>query len=178
MTVCRYYFCISTYYLKIYLCVNKYSAVCKTVGIIMENSSENIENLYRKENKLDEKLRLSSFIIFSIFQIAFASKFLLGESDTSLLLFIFGISILMILLVKIPSLRSLYISKEKINAEFDNLKDQVKKADTKIDEAKDKIEKLFLLTMSNPMYHNLEKLANPPFGEYFMESALKENCTI
>jgi hypothetical protein len=64
-------------------------------------------------------------------------------------------------------------SKGNLKAEFEVLKAQVKETGVKVDETKDQIEKLFLLTMSKPMYHNLQKLANPPFGGYFMESALK-----
>lgn len=50
---------------------------------------------------------------------------------------------------------------------------QVVENSNKIDETKESVDKLFLATMSGPMYNNLKKLDNPPFGNYKMDNGLK-----
>lgn len=135
-------------------------------------------------DKTDEKLRIYTFIILIFILIALISKFFLGESDSSLLPFILAIVILMVLLLKISDLKSFNLFGSNFKADFQEQLDQtnkqveetkakVKETGIKIDETRDRVEKLFLATMASPMYYNLRKLANPPFGKYVLQSALK-----
>ena len=73
---------------------------------------------------------------------------------------------LLILSPRVFDIVSLYLSKEGLRAEMNAVKEQVS-------ETSDKINRLFMLTMSPAMYKNLRKLASGRFGHYKMNKGLE-----
>jgi hypothetical protein len=57
--------------------------------------------------------------------------------------------------------------------EIGELKTELSQVRHELDEANDKIQKLFLATMAPPMFENLKKLTQNSFGEYTMSSGLE-----
>jgi hypothetical protein len=57
--------------------------------------------------------------------------------------------------------------------EFGELRNEVATVRSKVDDLGERVSKLFLLTMSAPMYVNLRKLASGAFGPYQMSGGLE-----
>lgn len=128
-------------------------------------------------DQTDEKLRVYTFIVLALLLVFSIMKFLFtGKLDSFSLILILATVVLMLILVRISDLSSVNIL-NNINASFERRLNQtdkrVEETKAELDETKDRVEKLFLATMSTPMYNNLKKLATPPFGDYIMQTGLK-----
>jgi hypothetical protein len=118
------------------------------------------------EKKIPGKQWWAAFIVIATIEVVLLIKLLTNQPSLELLIPIVVIAVFMGLMLRIEDIRSLSLTQEGIKTELSTIRNELSEAQKTIEENKNRIDNLFLFSMSDVMYENLKKLLNNDFRNY------------
>lgn len=114
------------------------------------------------------------FISIAIVEIVLLFKFIhIPCNSTTILPAIVIIAGLLMLSPRIFEIVTFNLAKDKFSVELNRMQKKVEKAEENINDISEKVNTLFLMTMSPAMYDNLRKIVTEKFGPYDMTDILR-----
>lgn len=118
------------------------------------------------EKKISVKKWWAAFIGIATVEVVLLIKFLTNEPSLELLIPIVVLAVFMGLMPRIEDITSLSLTQEGIKTELSTIRNELSEAQKTIEENRNRIDNLFIFSMSDVMYENLKKLLNNDFRNY------------
>jgi MFS superfamily sulfate permease-like transporter len=132
------------------------------------------------QNNFAPPMWWAAFLSIALVETLLVVKFFTEKTSGELLIAIVIIAVLLIISPRIADLVAITLSKDEMSLKLKEVERDLTQAQTKIAQTKEELEKtkqridqLFLLSMSEPMYQNLKKIATGKFGSYKKSKALE-----
>jgi hypothetical protein len=123
---------------------------------------------------------LALLTILTVIELLLIIRLFTAGTDLQLLTAIVIVAVLILVATTAERLRKVSAGPQGISTELDSIREVAEKAQVVAHDARDqleetnrKVQRLFVMTMAEPMFHNLKKLSTGHFGPYEMSLGLE-----